>query len=225
MSIFGRIGDLFKANVNDMLDKAEDPEKMIKQSIIDMEKQVTQATQALGQAMASEKAALNTLEKAKSTSAEWEEKAKMALKAGNQELAKKALEGKVSADQNISAFQTSYDTMHSQVVELRSRVETLRAKLEEARSQQNILIARARTAEAQKDIAQAISGTDSSSAFSKLEKMERKIEEKEAQAQAFSDISSDTTFAKDEFKELEKNSAVDAEFARLMQEMNTDSTN
>lgn len=219
MSIFERIGDLFKANVNDMIDKAEDPEKMIKQSIIDMEKQVSQATQALGQAMASEKASLNTLEKAKKTSLEWEEKAKMALKAGNQELAKKALENKVSSDQGIASFQSSYDTMHAQVLELKSRVELLRGKLDEARSQQSILIARARTAEAQKDIAQAISGTDSSSAFSKMEKMERKIEATEAQAQAFSEISGDTTFAKDEFKELEKSSAVDDELARLMSEM------
>ncbi|MGL4346071.1 MAG: PspA/IM30 family protein [Cellulosilyticaceae bacterium] len=219
MSIFGRIGDLFKANVNDMIDRAEDPEKMIKQSIIDMEKQVGQATQALGQAMASEKAALNTLEKTKKTATEWEEKAKLALKAGNQELAKKALQNKVDIDANITQLQASYDHMHTQVTELKSRVEMLRNKLEEARSQQSILIARARTAEAQKDIAVAISGTDSSSAFSKMEKMERKIESTEAEAQAFSDISGDTTFAKDEFKELAKNSAVDDELARLMKEM------
>lgn len=223
MSIFKRVGDLFKANVNDMIDRAEDPEKMIKQSIIDMEKQLTGATQALGQAMASEKAASNTLEKAKKTSSEWEEKAKIALKAGNQELAKKALSAKVSSDQSIAAFQQTYDSMHGQVTDLRARVEALRAKLEEAQGQQNILIARARTADAQKDIAQAISGVDSKSAFSRMEKMERKIEEKEAEAQAFSNISGDDILAKDEFKELATNSSVDEELARLMAEMNSDS--
>lgn len=221
MSIFGRIGDLFKANVNDMIDKAEDPEKMIKQSIIDMEKQVNQATQALGQAMGSEKSTLNLLEKSKQTSLDWEKKAKIALQAGDQELAKKALSNKVASDQSITQLDTSYQTLHNQVVELKGRVEMLKNKLNEARSQQSVLIARARTAEAQKDIAQAISGTDSSSAFAKMEKMERKIEAQEAQAQAFSDISGDTTFAKDEFKELEKNQAVDDELARLMEEMNS----
>lgn len=220
MAIFQRMGDLFKANVNDMIDKAENPEKMIKQSIIDMEKQVREATQALGQAMASEKSTANMLEKAKKTSADWESKAKLALQSGNEDLAKKALQNKVAADQNITQLEASYNSIHGQVSELKGRVDILKSKLEEARSQQNILIARARTAEAQKDIAQAISGTDSSSAFAKMEKMERKIEETEAQAQAFGDISGDTLLATDEFKEIATNNSVDEELARLMQEMN-----
>lgn len=219
MSIFQRLGDLVKANVNDLIDRAEDPEKMVKQIIIDMEKQVGSATQALGQAMGSEKQAQRQLEQAKKSSAEWEAKAKLALQAGNQELAKKALESKVSVDNNIKSFEASYQTISSQVSELQSRLSVLRSKLEEARSRQNMLIARARMADAQKNVAGALSGTDSSSAFSKLDKMEQSIEGKEAQAEAFSEMSGDTTFIKDEFKELETNQAVDAELARLLGEM------
>lgn len=220
MAIFQRIGDLLKANINDLIDRAENPEKMVKQIIIDMEEQVRDATQALGQAMASEKQALKQLESAKAKSADWEAKAKMALQAGNQDLAKKALANKVSVDANIASFESSYNSISAQTAELRDRVDVLRAKLEEARTKQHMLIARAKMADAQKSVATTLSGTDSSSAFAKLDKMERKIEDKEAQADAFSQMSGDTTFAKDEFKELEQDQAVDSELARLMAEMN-----
>ncbi len=220
MSIFERMSDLLRANVNDLLDRAEDPEKMVKQIIIDMEEQIREATQALGQAMASEQQAAKQLENAKASVLDWENKAKVALQAGNEELARKALSNKVSVEANVQSFQASYDQISAQTAELRSRVEILKGKLEEARMRQNMLVARARMADAQKNVATTLSGTDSDSAFSKLDKMERKIETKEAQAQAFASMSGDTTFAKDEFKELEHNSAVDAEMARLRAEMN-----
>lgn len=220
MVIFQRISDLFKSNVNDLIDRAEDPEKMVKQIIIDMEEQVRDATQALGQAMGSEKQALKQLNAAKQSSADWEAKAKMALQSGNQELAKKALANKVAVDNNIATFEQSYNTISTQVAELKDRVATLRSKLEEARTRQNMLIARAKMADAQKNVATSLSGTDTTSAFSKLEKMERKVEGKESEAEAFAEMSGDTTFAKDEFKELETNNAVDEELARLMAEMN-----
>lgn len=219
MSIFNRVSDLIRSNINDLLDRAEDPEKMVKQIIIDMEQQVREATQALGQAMASEKQAYNQLEKAKASSAEWERKAKMALQAGNQDLAKKALENKVGVDQNVQALQNSYQQISAQTQELRDRVTVLQQKLDEARQKQNMLIARAKMAEATKTVSEAVSNTDSTSAFSKLEKMERKVESQEAEAEAYASMSGDTTFAKDEFKELEKNQAVDAELQRLMDEM------
>lgn len=220
MSVFQRMGDLLKSNINDLLDKAENPEKMVKQIIIDMEAQMRSATQSMGQAMASEKQAFKQLETAKKTSEEWESKAKTALQAGNQELAKKALANKVTSDGNIASFEASYQSIHAQVTELRSRVEILQSKLEEARTRQNMLIARARMADVQKNIATTVSGTDTTSAFSKLDKMERRIEGRESEAEAFAEMSGDTTFAKDEFKELETNNAVDAELARLMEEMN-----
>lgn len=219
MAIFERLGDLIKSNVNDLLDRAEDPEKMVKQIIIDMEEQVRDVTQALGQAMGSEKQALKQLEMAKKASQDWENKAKMALQAGNQELAKKALANKVENDKNIVSFEASYNSISTQVADLRNKVNVLKGKLEEARAKQNMLIARSKMADAQKTAASTLSGTDSTSAFSKLEKMEQKIESKEAEAQAFSEMSGDQTFVEDEFSKLETDSAVDAELARLMKEM------
>lgn len=192
---------------------------MVKQIIADMEEQVRDATEALGQAMASEKQAYAQLEKAKQNSREWEDKAKLAINAGNEELARKALTSKVEVDKNIQAFQASYDQIAAQTSELHSRVEVLRQKLEEARQRQNMLIARAKMADATENVATAMTETDPNSALAKLEKMERKVEDKEARAEAFAEMSGETVFAKDEFAELETNQAVDAELQRLMKEM------
>jgi len=98
MSIFTRLSDLLKANINDLIDRAEDPEKMVKQIIVDMQKELNKSTQALGKAVASEKMVEKQYNNAVATSANWEAKAKAALASGDQELAKKALSYKVKAD-------------------------------------------------------------------------------------------------------------------------------
>ncbi len=222
MAIFERVGDLLKANINDMLDKAENPEKMVKQIIIDMEAQVNKATQGLGAAMGSEKQALKQLQSAKASSEDWNKKAKMALQSGNEELAKKALAQKASVDQNIDQFQTSYDMMSTQTALLKDQVRQLKSKLEEARMKQTMLVARSQMADAQKTISSSLSSTDSKSAFSKLDKMEQKVNAKEAEAQAFTEMAEGDTSIADEFAALEKESAVDDDLARLKAEMGLD---
>lgn len=218
MAIFQRVGDLIKANINDLLDKAENPEKMVKQIIIDMEKELQKCTDALGQAMGSQRQMKKQLDKAKTESAEWENKAKLALKANNQDLAKQALAKKVNADNQVTQYQQMYDQCTAQVDTIKTQVDALKMKLDEARSRQSTLIARSKMADAQKSMAKTLGNMDSSSAFNKLDKMEEKIESKEAQAEAFSDLAGTTT-EKDPFAELQSNQAVDDELARLMAEM------
>ena len=92
MGIFQRIGDVLKSNINDLIDKAEDPEKMVKQIIIDMQQELNKSTQALGKAASSERIAKKQYEDAARSASEWENRAKTALAAGDEELAKKALE-------------------------------------------------------------------------------------------------------------------------------------
>ena len=126
MAVLDRISDILKANINDMIDKAEDPEKMVKQLIIDMEDQVDKATQALGQAMGSQKVAAKELADAKAVSADWNDKAKLALKAGNEDLARKALDAKVGVDGQIEQLQKSYDSITEQVNKLKDQVTGLK---------------------------------------------------------------------------------------------------
>jgi phage shock protein A len=95
MAIFSRLTDLLKANINDLIDRAEDPEKMVKQIIIDMEEKLQNAVQGLGSVMASERQILLQLEKAQAESKLWEDRAKIALKASDEKLAKKAVDSKL----------------------------------------------------------------------------------------------------------------------------------
>ncbi len=218
MSVFERIGDLIKANINDLIDKAEDPEKMVKQIILDMDKELVKSTQALGKAMASERQIKKQYEDAAAKSKTWEDKAKMALTAGDQELAKKALSEKVKVDEQANQFKTMYDTISAQTETIRTQVEALKAKLNEAKSRQAMLIARSQMADTQKDLSKSLGGMGTSNAFAKMDKMEEKIQRKEAEADAFAEISGSIP-EEDPFKKLESDSAVDAELARLMAEM------
>ena len=219
MAIFERIADILKANINDLIDKAEDPVKMVKQLIIEMEEEVDEATEALGQAMGSQKVAAMELADAKAKVADWNDKAKLALKNGNEELARKALDAKVGLDGQVEALQKSYDQITEQVNKLKDQVTGLKMKLDEARSRQNVLIARAKMAEAATDVATSIGSVDTASAFAKLDKLERKIIEQEATAEAFTEINGVEADVNDQFADMAHKDAVDSELARLKAEL------
>lgn len=218
MAIFERISDLVKANINDLIDKAENPEKMVKQIIIDMEDQLRKVTQGLGTAMGS----LNQVEKQEKNAQEqskiWEEKAKNCLEQGNEELAKQALENKVKQDKMAEQYKQMCDSMQIQVNDIKSQIDVLKQKLEEARSKQAMLVARNQMADAKSQMAKTLGNMDSKSAFAKMDKMEQKIEQKEAQADAFSNISG-VEDTQDPFAKMEQENDVNAELEKLKQKM------
>ncbi len=221
MGIFQRLSDLLKSNINDLIDKAEDPEKMVKQIILDMQKELNKSTQAFGKAVASERMAEKQYQNSQQISADWESKAKAALAAGNTELAKKALAKKVKADEDTANYKEMYETISKQTADIKEQVETLKSKLDEAKSRQAMLIARSQMADTQKNLAKSVGGFDASSSTEKFNRMEEKIIRKEAEADAFADISDSLNGVdKDNFDELQTNAKVDDELRRLMAEMN-----
>lgn len=219
MAIFSRLSDLLKSNINDLIDRAEDPEKMVKQIIIDMEEQLQNAVQGLGSVMASEREMLKKLKESQDESKLWEDRARDALKSDNEELAKKAIDKKLEADTSVKQYQKMYDNISSQTKILREQVDLLKKKLTEARARQTMLIARDKVAEARKEVISAVGDLDSSGAFAKMDKMEKKIAEKEAQADAAFDISGMDDEEDDEFEEMESKQAADDEMARLKKEL------
>ncbi len=219
MAIFSRLTDLLKSNINDLIDRAEDPEKMVKQIIIDMEEQLQNAVQGLGSVMASEREMLKKLKESQDESKLWEDRARDALKSDNEELAKKAIDKKLEADTSVKQYQKMYDNISSQTEILREQVDLLKKKLIEARARQSMLIARDKVAEARKEVISAVGDLDSSGAFAKMDKMEKKIAEKEAQADAAFDISGMDDEEDDEFEEMENKQAADDELARLKKEL------
>lgn len=214
MGIFSRIADIFKSNVNDALDKAEDPEKMLKQMVLEMEESVNKATLAVANAIANEKSLERKLEKARNEKKDWEQKAVQALQAGREDLAKAALEKKSIAERNVIDLEPIFQQAKATSDKMRAQLNTLKAKLEEARSRQSTLIARSQAAKAQKQIAQSFSGVGSD-AFSKFDKFEGKIEKLESEAVAFEQLAGEDTKLEDEFKMLSTSSNVDVDLLAL----------
>ncbi|MBO5343358.1 MAG: PspA/IM30 family protein [Ruminococcus sp.] len=221
MGVFSRLSDILKSNINDLLDKAEDPEKMVKQIIIDMQKELTVATQNLGKAKASERLAQKKMDDAVKVSQGWEAKAKAALTQGNQDMAKQALAKKVKADEEVAAYTEMYESISTQTEAIEDQVEVLKSKLDEAKSRQAMLIARSQMADTKKALAKSQGGFDGASALEKFDRMEEKIQRKEAEADAFAEIGGggDADLV-ESFDQIEKDAKVDAELARLMAEMN-----
>lgn len=205
MGLFARIADIFKANVNDMLDKAEDPEKMLKQMVIEMEESVNKATLAVGNAIANEKSLERKILKARQQSDEWHQRAVQAVNAGRDDLAKAALEKKKLFDKNVQDLEPTYQVARDTSAKMRQQLDALKAKLEEARTRQSTLIARSQAAKAQKEISQAFSGVGSD-AFSKFERFEGKVEQLESQAEAFGQLAGEATSLDEQFRQLDTTS-------------------
>ncbi|MDX9791163.1 MAG: PspA/IM30 family protein [Candidatus Kapaibacterium sp.] len=214
MGLFSRITDVFKANVNDVLDKVEDPEKMLKQMVIEMEESVNKTTLAVAQAIANEKGLERKIEKARKDKDEWEHKAMQALQANREDLARAALEKKSISERNLNDLVPIHAQARETSNKLRQQLDSLKSKLDEARSRQSTLIARSQAAKAQKQIAQSVSGVGSD-AFSKFDKFEGKIEKLEAEATAFEELAGSNTSLDDEFKKLSSGPGVDNELEAM----------
>ena len=144
----------------------------------------------------------------------------MCLEQGNEELAKQALENKVKQDKLVEEYQEMVDSMEKQVSDIKAQIDVLKQKLEEARSKQGMLVARNQMADAKAQMAKSLGNMDSNSAFSKMDKMEEKIERKEAQANALSDVSGAQESETDPFAKMDRDNAVNEELEKLKNEMN-----
>ncbi len=214
MGIFGRLADIMKANINDLLDRSEDPEKMIKQMVIEMEEAVNKATLAVGQAIANEKSLERQYNRQLGQANGWQEKAVQAVQAGRDDLATQALQRKNTIQQNVNDLERMLAEARTSSQGLRTQLDQLKGKLDEARMRQNTLIARSQAAKAKKQVAQSFAGVGSD-AFSKFDKLEQKVEKTEAEAEAFAQLAGENTSLDDEFKALGASTAANDELAAL----------
>ncbi len=184
MAIFSRIGTLLKSNVNDLISKSEDPEKMLNQMLIDMQQQLVEAKQQVAVAIADEKRLRKQFDNERAAAQEWEKKAMLAVKAGNDELAKQALQRKGEHAKIALSFEQQWQAQKAAVDQLKGALQSLNNKIEEAKRKKNLLIARAKRAEAQQTIAETMDGLNQTSAFDTMSRMEEKIDKMEAEASA-----------------------------------------
>jgi phage shock protein A len=213
-----RIRDILKSNINEMLDRAEEPDKMIRQMIRDMEEAVNKATASVGTAVANQKRLERQFNDKKSQVDEWQRKAERAVETGADDLARRALERKAMfakvADDLAPVLEESLQTAE----QLRGQLRELKTKLEEARTRQGALVARHQAAEARKRLAQSISGLGKD-AFSSFERFEQKVEESEAEASAHAEISGEMDNIEKEIHQIDIDSSVNDELQALKEKL------
>ena len=188
MGIFARLAALIKSNLNDLISSAEDPEKMLNQVVIDMANHLIEAKKQVAVAIADEKRLAKQAESEAAKAAEWARRAMMAVRAGDDALAKEALQRKKEHTKLAEVFKEQWAKQKKQVDQLKLALRVLNNKIEEAKRKKQVLIARKTRAEAQKKIQETMSGLNNASAFETFDRMEEKIDQIEAEADAASEL-------------------------------------
>jgi len=213
MGLFGRINDIISANLNEMIDRFEDPEKMLKQAIREMEDAINEARRETARAMAGEKLAAKELADNERQAGEWGQRAAQAVRAGDDGLARKALTRKQEHEKVSAALrdQTAAAAEASRV--LRHQLEAMQAKLAEAKRRLGTLSARQKAASARMKSADAHFETE---AFAKFDRISGKIARVEAEAEAMRELETGNRPApKAEWAAEGTDSDVEAQLAEL----------
>jgi phage shock protein A len=221
MGIFSRLATLIKANLNDLISRSEDPEKMLEQILIDMNQQLMEAKKQVASSIADEKRLRAQTDQQKALEAEWEKKAMLAVRAGNDALAREALARKKDHAQLAEQFEQQWSKHKAAVDQLKLALRALNGKIEEAKRKKSLLIARKKRAEAQRHIQETMSGLRSTSAFEAFDRMAGKIDQMEAEAEAGAELaeqySGDVLAQK--FQQLEASAGADEDLLELKRKM------
>lgn len=221
MGIFSRLAELIKSNLNDLISKSEDPEKMLNQVVLEMTEQLANAKKQVAISIADAHRLGKQYETEAQNAREWERKAMMAVRAGNDELAKEALNRKRDHDQLAAQYQEQWEKQKTAVEQLKSALRALNNKIEEAKRKKNVLVARKKRAEAQKAIHETMSGLKNASAFETFDRMAGRIEQMEAEADAAAEIHEEYTGDQlaGKFAQLEAGAGADMDLAELKAKM------
>jgi phage shock protein A len=224
MGIFDRFATLLKSNINDLISRAEDPEKMLTQILVDMRSQLAKAKQQVATAIADEKRLKDQAEAEFKQARDWENKAMLALKENREDLARQAVMRQNEHEQHGQQLEQTWEAHRMETEKLKNSLRDLNDKIEEAKRKKNLLVARQRRAQAQKRIAETMSSMSEKSAFEAFARMEERIETNERQLKASIEIEEEFTgdrLAQD-FKQLERGATsnnVDMQLLALKQKM------
>ena len=221
MGVFARLAQLIKANLNDLISRSEDPEKMLNQVVVEMNAQLISAKKQVAVSIADEKHLAKQAEQEAANAAEWERRAMLAVRQGDDTLAKEALARKKEHDDLARQYEEQWKKQKAAVDQLKTALRMLNDKIEEAKRKKNVLIARKKRAEAQKAISETMSGLKDQSAFETFGRLEQKIDRMEAEAEAGAEIAEEYTGDKlaQKFKDLERTGGVDDELMALKRKM------
>jgi phage shock protein A len=221
MGLFSRLGTLIRSNINELINKAEDPEKMLNQVLVDMKTQLVEAKKQVAVAIADEKRLKKQYEMEAAKAIEWEKKAMLAVKAGDDNLAKAALARKAEHEEVAETLRQQWEAQKASVEQLKMALRGLDAKIEEAKRKRNILVSRQKRAQAQATINRTLSQLNSGDSYdSTFARMDERVTQLEAEAEATAELGAlPEASLETQFKALEAGSSVDSELEALKQKM------
>ena len=224
-NLFRRINDIITANINDLIDRVEDPELMIKQMIREMEENIARAKEGVIDAIAGEKQLSKDLEQHRRLSSEWTKKAEDALHANREDLARAALMRKKECDSIIQSLEPAWESARATSEHLKKQLHALEAKLEEAKRKRSMLIARQRAAHAREYMGDTLShftaGLDANANFTR---MEDRVAEMEARVEAMDEVNSEASRLEKDIIAMEVEWEVENELAALKKKIVGDQT-
>ncbi len=217
MGLLDRLSRVVRANLNDLVSKAEDPEKVLEQAVMDMQEDMVQLRQAVARSIAEQKRTEQRYNQDLAESINWEKRAKLALSKGDESLAREALTRKKSLTDTSTALKQQLEQQVTQVDGLRRNLVALESKISEAKTKKNMLQARAKAAKANEALQNTLGGIDTASSAGAFERMEEKVLTMEARSQAASELGG--FGIEQQFAALESNTDVDDELMALKAQM------
>ena len=213
MGFFDRLSRLIRANANAAVGSMEDPAKILDQSVADMQSDLIKLRQAVATAIASQKRIQNQAEQAESQAATWYERAELALKKGEEDLAREALGRRKTCQDTATALNTQLQSQAGQVEQLKKSLITLESRIAEAKTKKDMLKARAQAAQAQAQLQSAVGSLGTNSSMAAIERREEKVQTLEARSQAAAELAG--ADLESQFAALEGAPEVDDELAAL----------
>ena len=217
MSILTRIATLVSANINAMIDAAEDPEKMVEEYLRQMRTELSEARAATAMAMADETRLQARYQQAQTQADDWQHKAELAVQHDDDDLAREALLRRNNAQKLADNYNAQWDAQHDQVQELRTALAKLEAKISEAEAKRDLIIAKSRRAATQEAITSALQSVQGVPAEGSLSRMEAVADQRLAKAQAMAELSSQDLDTR--FSDMESQQQVETDLSDLKKQM------
>ena len=192
MGIFDRLWQIIRANINSLVSGAEDPEKVLEQTVKDMQNDLVKLRQAVAQAIATQKRTERQCYQAQSTADEWYRRAQLALQKGQDNLAREALTRRKSYQETATVMKVQVEQQKQVVEKLKQNMRQLEQKISEAKLKKNMYIARARSARASEKLNEMLGSVNTGNTLSAFEQMEEKIMQLEAKSEAMAELGSDS---------------------------------
>lgn len=216
MGLFDRISRVIKANINDLVSKAEDPEKLLEQSLVEMQEDLVQLRQAVASAIASQKRFQQQYSQAQDQVNTWHQRAQLALQKGDENLAREALQRKKTHVDTATTLKGQLEQQNQHVDTLKRSLLALEGKISEAKTKKDMLKARLQAAKAQEQVQETVGKLGTSSAAAAFDRMEEKVLQIEARAGAVGELAGEDLEGK--FAAL-TGSDVDEELAQMKAQM------